>query len=118
VVVAQSRRKQLVDEYKRRPPEAGVYRIVNQRTGKALLGSALNLSSVRGKLDFARATNSPGALDHRLAKDASEYGIDAFTFEILEVLDVSPEMTSARIREDLDALEALWRERLSSTASY
>jgi hypothetical protein len=108
----------LVDEYKRRPPEAGVYRIVDQRTGKTLLGSALNLSSVRGKLDFARATNSPGALDHRLGKDIREHGIDAFTFEILELLDVTPEMTATRIREDLYALEALWRERLGSTPMY
>ena len=95
-----------------------MYRIVNQRTDKALLGSALNLPSVRAKLDFARATNSPGALDHRLGKDVREYGVDAFTFEILEVLDVTPEMTPTRIREDLDALESLWRERLGSTALY
>jgi hypothetical protein len=116
--VAQDRRKQLVHEFKQRPPAAGVYRIVNERTGKVLLGSAMNLASVRGKLEFARATNTPGALDHRLSKDVREYGLDAFRFEVLEVLEVGTGRTQAQAREDLEALEALWRERLSAEELY
>src|SRR5215471_3963106 len=102
-----SRRKQLTDDYKRSHPEAGVYRLVNTATGRVLLGSSLNLTSVQSKLDFARATKSPGALtalDHRLATDVRQYGLDAFTLEILEVLDVRPEQTTAEIRDDLAAL--------------
>jgi hypothetical protein len=112
------RRKELLAEYKQRPPEAGVYRILNTRTGKMLLGSARNLASVQGKLEFARNTNTPGALDHRLGADARAYGMDAFQFEVLEVLEVSPERTSAQVGEDLQALEALWRERLPAEQLY
>jgi hypothetical protein len=116
--VTNDRRKQLQQQYRQQPLEAGVYRIVNQRTGKALLGSSLNLPSMRGKLDFARRTGTPSALDHRLWNDVRKDGIDAFAFEILEVLEITPEMTQTRINEDLAALEALWRERLADQSLY
>jgi hypothetical protein len=45
-------------------------------------------------------------------------GIDAFTFEILETLDVQPPMTSADIRADLEVLESLWREKLAGADLY
>ena len=64
-----SRRKQLLQQYKESGPETGVYRIVNSRNQKVLIGSSMNLASVRNKLTFAQATGTPGALDHRLAAD-------------------------------------------------
>ena len=116
-----SRRKQLTADYKRTHPEAGVYRVVNTKTGRVLLGSSLNLNSVRSKLEFARSTKSPGALaalDHRLTSDIHQYGLDAFALEILEVLDIRSEMTPAEIRNDLATLEALWREKLDPAQLY
>ena len=113
-----ARRKQLTDDYKSNHPEAGVYRIVNTQTGRALLGSAVNLPSVRSKLAFARSTNTSGGLDHRLTSDMRQYGPDAFDLEILEVLDTRPEMTQAEIRDDLTTLEALWREKLDPASLY
>src|SRR5688572_12174180 len=68
-----NRRRELVAEYKRSHPEAGVYRVVNSQNGKQLLGFALNLGSVRSKIEFARSTNSSsglGALSHKLLADA------------------------------------------------
>jgi len=50
--------------------------------------------------------------------DIREFGLDAFTFEILEVLETTSEMTSRQIEQDLEALESLSRERLSGTALY
>lgn len=114
----QARRKDLVAQYKRTHPEAGVYRIINSETNKALLGSSPNLASVRNRLAFAKSTNSPGALDHRLRKDIRQFGIDAFSLEILEVLETKPEMTPAEIREDLAVLEDLWRERQDPSLLY
>jgi hypothetical protein len=113
-----SRRKELVDEYKRTGPEAGVYRLVNTKTGQALLGSTLNLGSMRGKLDFGRATGSVTVLDRKLHQDARQYGVDAFTLEVLDVLEVRPEMTPAEIRANLATLEELWRERLDPAQLY
>ena len=118
IVDQKARRRELVDEYRRTGPEAGVYRLVNTATGKAFLGSTLNLGSVRGKLDFARKTGGVSALDTKLWADARQYGAEAFDLEILEVLEVRPEMTSDEIRADLTTLEALWCERYDPSQLY
>ena len=118
MVSEQARRKDFVAQYKQTQPEAGVCRIVNRRTNKALLGSTPNLASIRNRLSFAKSTNSPGALDHWLRKDIREFGIDAFLLEVLEVLETKPEMTPAEIRDDLATLEALWREKLDPALLY
>src|SRR3954470_22878 len=101
-------RKELLAQYKQTPPEAGVYRFVNQRNNRSLLGSTLNLTSMRSKLEFARATNTFSALDRRLTKDLQEFGLDAFSFEVLELLETNPGMTRAQLLADLATLEELW----------
>jgi hypothetical protein len=78
----------------------------------------LNLPSVQNKLEFARRTNGTGGLDHRLTKEIRELGIEAFSLEILEVLETRPEMTDAEIRADLATLEDLWREKLDPALLY
>lgn len=113
-----ARRRELVDAYKRTGPEVGVYRLVNSRTGKAFLGSSLNLGSVRSKLEFATKTGGVSALDHKLWADARQHGASTFDLEILEVLEVRPEMTQDEVRADLATLEALWRERFDPSQLY
>jgi hypothetical protein len=113
-----ARRKQLLSDARHSRPEAGVYCIVNSRSGKALLGSAVNLASVRGKLEFARTTGTPSALDWRSVADAREFGLEALSLEVLEPLETTTDMTPARIRDDLNALEQLWRERLDPSLLY
>ena len=111
-------RKALRAQYKQTHPEAGIYRIVNGETGKALLGSTANLPALRNKLAFARSTGVPGALDGRLQKDIRAFGFDAFSLEVLEVLETTPEMTAAEIAADLATLEGLWRERFVASELY
>lgn len=111
-------RKELIARFKQTRPEAGVFRIVNGRTGKALLGASTNLASERNKLQFAKSTGSSGTLDHRLRADFQRFGAEAFSVEVLDVLEITPEMTEAQIRADLAALEQLWRERLDPALLY
>jgi hypothetical protein len=113
-----SRRKELVEEYRRAGPDAGVYRIVNGQNGMAFVGSARNLGSVHGKMDFARKTGGFTALDRKLHPAVRQFGIEAFSLEILEVLEIRPEMSDAEIRADLTTLEELWRERYDPASLY
>jgi hypothetical protein len=113
-----ARRRALREEYKQTHPEAGVYAIRNTANNRVLIGSSPNLPSVRNKLQFAQSTNMPGALDHRLSKDIREYGLAAFSLEILEVLETRPEMSREQILEDLATLEALWREKTDPALLY
>ena len=57
-------------------------------------------------------------MNQRLSKDIRQYGIDAFSLEVLEVLETKPEMTPAEILEDLATLEELWREKLDTSLLY
>jgi hypothetical protein len=114
----QDRRKELRSQFEQALPEAAVYRIVNSQNNKALLGSTMNMTGIRNRFTFARSNNAPGGLDMRLSKDIRQYGFDAFSLEILEVLDVTPEMTEAAIKADLATLEALWREKTDPALLY
>jgi hypothetical protein len=117
-VTDRARRRELRAQSLAAPPRAGVYIIRNSATGRILLGSTTNLESVRNKLEFGRSTGLAGVLDHRLRRDADEDGIDAFTFEVVEALDVTPDMTPAGLRAELDTLEALCREGLGDVPRY
>ncbi len=111
-------RREQVRQYKRNHPEAGVYRIVNRRTGRMLVGSAANLASVHNRLAFARSTGSTGALDYRLLADARRDGIDVFELEVLDVVQPPAEATREEIAAELATLEALWRERYDPLLLY
>lgn len=113
-----SRRRELKANYKQSHPEAGVYALRNLQNGKVLIGSTLNLASMRNKLEFARSTNSPGALDLRLRTDIETYGVDAFELDILESVQPSPEQSDAETRKELETLEQLHRERVEPALLY
>jgi hypothetical protein len=113
-----ARRKELTASYRQARPEAGVYLIRNNRTGRVLLGSTTNLASLRNKLEFARSTGSPGTLDLRLGRDIREFGLEAFSLEVVDVLEMRPGMTDADIASDLATLEGLWRDKLDPSLLY
>jgi hypothetical protein len=113
-----SRRKELIDNYRQTQPEAGIYRFVNEQTGRMLLGSSMNLPSMQNKLAFAKSTGSAGTLDYRMRQDITAHGIDSFRLEILEVLDITPDMTPTRIKSDLEAMESAWREQFANVEHY
>jgi hypothetical protein len=112
------RRRELRATYEQQHPEAGVYLLRNTVTGRILVGSSSDLRSVRNRLDFGQATNSPGVLDRRMVSDAREYGMGAFALEVLDVLTLTVDMSPAGLIADLKELEALWREKLADVPHY
>jgi hypothetical protein len=117
-VVDKARRKELTEQFQRAAPEAGVYRIVNRRTGRLLLGSTTNLPGLRNRFEFARSTNSAAALDPRLREDVTRFGSDSFSFDVLDTLEVTPTMTREQLAADLATLEALWHEKTDPALLY
>jgi hypothetical protein len=106
-------RKEMKTRYRENPPAAGVYRITNTATGQMLVGVSTNLAAVQNKLDFAKSTNLPGALDQRLRSDLEQHGVEAFAFEVLEVMEIQPGRTDRQIQFDLNVMEQRWREELA-----
>jgi hypothetical protein len=95
-----------------------VYRIVNRSTGRALLGSTANLAGIRNRFEFARSSNSPATLDHRLRDDIASLGWDSFSLEVLDTIEVTPVMTREEIASAVATLEALWREKTDPALLY
>ena len=107
---APSRRSELKRAYKEKPPAMGVFAVRNLPEGKVLVGSSLNLPGALNRLRFELMH-----LGHRkfpaLQEDWNRLGADAFSFEVLDVLE-PPEEPGTDLGEELRILEALWMERL------
>lgn len=114
----QSRRKELKENYRQTPREAGVYRFVNGQTGQMFIGTSADLNSVRGKLSYAQATGAGSIFDRRMRPAVTQYGVASFTLEILEIFEPTPEMTRADILRDLAVLEELHREQYDPALLY
>ena len=117
-MIDSQRRKELKSQFAQTRPQAGVYRITNAATGKALIGSTVNLTSTKNRFEFAVTHKSAGALDQRLKRDVLAHGFDALSFEVLETLEPDPDLTEETLKTELKTLESLWREQLVETEFY
>lgn len=107
-----ARRRELREQARQNPPEAGVYVIRHQVTGRAIVAATLNLAGARNRFDFAVSTGSFGALDGQLGGDIRAHGAGGLTFEVLEILTVEAGTPDDELRAELATLEALCREQL------
>jgi len=95
--------------YKESPRQAGIFQIKNTHTGKILLGSSTNL---HGPLNKHRFMLSIGGHDNAgLQKDWNQFGADAFSFDILEIVKPSNDPLF-NLDDELTLLEQIWLEKL------
>jgi group I intron endonuclease len=98
------RKKEMKQIYKEIPIEAGIYQIKNTKNQKIFIGSTKNLKTLNGvkfMLDTGNNTNK------KLQKEWKQYGMDAFEFEVLEIL--KKKETGYFIEKDeLRKLEEKW----------
>lgn len=106
------RRKELVRQYKETPRPAGVYRILNTANGKALVGTSGDAPAMLNRMRAQLQTS--GHRNRALQADWKAQGADAFTFEVLDLLEPrdEPDYDPAA---DLQVLEEMWVERLELT---
>ena len=103
-------------EYKERKITGGVYLFRNAVTGKALIQSTSSIEKAKSLLEFSKSTGS--CIHPILAKDWTTYGSEVFSLEILETLDKKDTQTNEEFREDIMALEDLWREKIGRDKLY
>jgi hypothetical protein len=111
-----NRRKEVTNEYKVRKLHGGVYKITNTVNGKYLIGSAGDLKSIQNRFQFATTTGS--AVHSKLKKDWDEYGVQAFTFQVIEELEQKPDQSQAAYMDELKTLEQLCRAILDESKEY
>lgn len=107
-----SRRRELREEARQHPPDAGIYAIRHAATGRVVVASAVNLAAARNKFEFAVQTEAVSALDGQLGGDIRTHGLEGLAFEVLEVVPAEPGRSDAELRADLATLEALWRDQV------
>ncbi|WP_437744206.1 metalloregulator ArsR/SmtB family transcription factor [Sorangium sp. So ce302] len=106
-------RKEMKRKYLETPKQAGIFQVKNTVNGKVLLGSSTNL---HGPLNKHRFALSIGAHQNQaLQRDWQQHGADAFTFEVLEVVQQKDE-PGFSVADELTLLEQIWLERLSPLA--
>jgi hypothetical protein len=111
-------KKALKAQYKEMQHEAGIYRMINNRTGRYYLAGTTDLQAIKNRFDFAQKTGSHSAFTLKMGQDLLEYGVSGFSLETLVVLEIKPDMSPAQIRSELKVLEALWRETHSEDDFY
>ncbi|MFH1851803.1 MAG: GIY-YIG nuclease family protein [Candidatus Neomarinimicrobiota bacterium] len=110
------RKRQLINEYKQRKISGGVYRITNTANGKYLLGNGSNLAGLQNRFKFSVETGT--CLYFKLRNDWKQHGPQAFTFEILEELEMKDDQSASRFGDDLKELQAIWQEKLGAGNTY
>lgn len=104
-----NRKKELRQQYKEIPIEAGVFQIKNTVNNKIFVASTRNFKTLNGT-KFSLETNGYTS-NKELQKDWNEYGKDAFTFDILEKLKKS-DNPYYNEKKALADLEEKWLEEL------
>jgi len=110
------KRKALINEYKERKITGGIYRVVNIQNGMYLLDYNTNIQARQNAFNFSTSTGSCFHL--RLKKDWEIFGVNAFTFEILETLEKHKDQTQTEFVADLETLLQMWSEKLDSSKRY
>ncbi len=101
-------RKDRIREYKMKQPVAGVFAIIFKPTGRALLGSSLNLDGPFNRFRFELKMGSHQ--NAALQADWNAFGEEAFDFVILETIEPKTE-PGYNYSEDLAILEQIWIDR-------
>lgn len=102
------RKKELRMQWKERKTVAGVFQIKNLKNQKSFIDSTRNITDVNRQkfmLDYNIHPNKA------LQADWSKFGADAFTFEVLEVLEREPD-EYYDLKGTLKKLKEKWVQQL------
>ncbi|MGG3915080.1 GIY-YIG nuclease family protein [Rossellomorea vietnamensis] len=103
------RKRELKQQYKETPVEAGVFQITNKQNKKIYIGSTKNLKTLNG-IKFMLENNG-FTTSKELQTEWSEIGKEAFTFEVLEKLKKNDDPFVTE-KEALAELEEKWLEKM------
>ena len=105
-----TKKKELIREYKQNHPQMGVWQIRNMVNGKVLIGASQNLPGILNRHQFALKLGSHQ--NRILQAEWNELGSENFAFEILDEITPNEEGGNDYLA-DLAFLEELWIEKLN-----
>ncbi|MFA5819949.1 MAG: GIY-YIG nuclease family protein [Bacteroidales bacterium] len=106
-----SRKKELIEQYKRTKPQMGIFIIRSKANNKCYLQTTQDL---RGVMNGAIVRLAAGIHPYReLQKEWKDFGSENFTIEILDNLEYDKDELKTDYKEDLVLLEMIWEEKLA-----
>lgn len=105
------KRKQLKNDYRNKPAVGAVYAIGCGGDPRRMIKSTTDIAGIQNRFQFAQATNT--CPDPAFRGEWEKYGAEAFSFEVLEALEMKKDQTADEFADDIRLLHALWLEKLA-----
>lgn len=107
-----SRRKQLIEQYKQMKPDMGIFWIHSKVSNKYFIDVSQNL---KGKMNSTKFQLDAGAHPNQeLQSEWKKSGPEQFKIEILEQLKYDKDESKTDYTEELEILMFVWMEKLNA----
>jgi len=104
-------KKDLRERYKSRAVIGGIFCIKCRATDKFWLKATTDMQSAKNR--FAFNVNMNSCPETSMLKEWKQYGMDAFSFEVLEEIKKKETQTDCEFSDDVDTLLEIWTEKLN-----
>lgn len=103
------RKKELKSEYKSKTVIGGICCIYCSGNQRSRILTTKNIDSLRNRFNFAIATKS--CPDPSLREEWTKYGVESFSFKVLEEIKKGEDQTDKEFSDDINVLYDIWLER-------
>ena len=104
-------RKEIIKNYKMTKQPMGIFQIRNDVNGKVYITKSMNLNASFNRYKMELQYGG-GIETEQVLKDVKKYGIENFSFSILDELKHKENDENVNYKEELDLLEEMWLEKL------
>ncbi len=104
-----SKRKELMDAYKSRVLSGGVYCIECSGNNRKWIKSTTDMEGAKNRFNFSMSIKS--CPEPSMRREWNEYGIDSFSFVVLEELRQKETQTSEEFADDIKVLHEIWIDK-------